>query len=52
MSICVRIGIQLGIFTILAEDNTPKTAYQLSKQTKAEKLLIGKVYPTFSSCKQ
>lgn len=44
MSICVRIGIQLGIFTILAESKTPKTAHQLSDETKAEKLLIGELH--------
>lgn len=44
ISICVRIGVQLGVFTILAESNTPKTAQQLSDETKAEKLLIGELH--------
>lgn len=52
MSICVRIGIQLGIFPILAKSNTPKTAQQLSDETKAEKLLIGELHLFSPSCER
>lgn len=46
ISVCVRIGIQLGIFNILAESKIPKTARQLAEESKAEKLLIGEYIHT------
>ena len=38
---CTQIGVDLGLFEILAQSSKPKTAKELAKATGADAQLIG-----------
>lgn len=39
----IKVGLDLGIFKILARDAGPKTANEVAKETAADPVLIGEV---------
>lgn len=47
--VAIRLGVDLGIFTILAGSRTPKNIQQLAEETGADVILLGRILRCLAS---